>query len=528
MLTRRHLLGQFVALSSAMLTAPSLFAQAPKDATKAPPKLPIFEPRFVEDRAEQLARAPFEAAVSPLPEPFQRLDFDRYRSLRFKPEKAFLGKDTNGYRLHLFHRGFLYERPVVINLIRDGIATLIPYSNALFDYGALSSEKVTEKLLEKPLPVDTHFAGFRLHFPLNQANVFDELISFLGSSYFRVLGRGQQYGLSARSLSLHAGGAEEFPFFREFWLEPSTPESLTVHALLDSPSVAGAYRFTVYPSTQSVVDVSATLYPRVPLTGVGLAPMSSMFFTGENDRRFFNDFRTELHDSDGLLMHRGTGEWLWRPLRNPTTQKISAFTDSNPRGFGLMQRDRVFEHYQDLDLAYELRPSYWVEPRGTWGEGHVELIEMPTTDETNDNIAALWRPKNVPQPLQPFRFQYTLTSKLSDTDLHPGARVLNTYFAAPKALGSNEEAPANVRRIILDFTGGDLAFYLSDPAQVVLLPSVSRGIIRRATLTPNRKINGFRAMLDVEVVANETTDVRAFLKAGSKTLSETWTMPLEG
>ncbi len=188
---------------------------------------------------------------------------------------------------------------------------------------------------------------------------------------------------------------------------PGPADRVTVHALLDSPSVAGAYRFHIYPDGDSVVDVGAVLYPRKPIEKLGLAPLTSMFFTGENDRRFYDDFRSELHDSDGLMIHSGTGEWIWRPLRNPRRQAVSSFVERNLRGFGLMQRDRTFEHYQDLDLAYELRPSYWIEPQGDWGEGVVELIEIPTTDETNDNIVALWAPKTPPtrasSPKRPLR-----------------------------------------------------------------------------------------------------------------------------
>jgi periplasmic glucans biosynthesis protein len=424
----------------------------------------------------------------------------------------------------MFHPGFLFQRPVTIHVVRDGLATPVPYSAQLFDYGKTK--------FERPLPVNLGFAGFRLHHPLNDPKVFDELISFIGASYFRFLGRGQKYGLSARGLAINAGvkDGEEFPFFREFWIETpaADAERATIYALMDSASLTGAYRFHVYPGEDTAVAVTATLFPRRRVEKFGIAPLTSMFFTGENDRRYFDDYRSELHDSDGLMLHNGAGEWIWRPLRNPKEPSISAFVDSRLRGFGLMQRDRTFEHYQDLDLAYELRPSYWIEPDGEWGEGHVELIELPTSDETNDNIVALWAPR---QPLEPGRevvFSYRIKSILDADDLHPGGRAINTYQAKPKALGSGEPEQRGARRFIVDFAGGDLAYHLSDPERVQLVPSISSGRITRSFVIPNPKTEGFRAFIDVVTEPNQPADIRAFLRAGSKALTETWLYPWRG
>ncbi|MDP3320468.1 MAG: glucan biosynthesis protein G, partial [Bosea sp. (in: a-proteobacteria)] len=408
---RRVLAGLSAALG--LSTAPSaLLAQQPAAAAE-PSAEP--QPRFgfdhVVSRAREIAAVAYEPGPN-LPEPLSRLDFDAWRDIRFRPERALLAQNGSPFRMQMFHPGFLFTRPVVVNVVRDGVATPVPYAANLFDYGRVK--------FEKPLPVNLGFAGFRLHYPLNDPRIFDELISFIGASYFRVLGRDQRYGLSARGLSIGAGvPGEEFPMFREFWVEApaANAERVTIYALLDSPSVTGAYRFHVYPDVDAVVDVGATLFPRKPIDKLGLAPLTSMFFTGENDRRFHDDFRTELHDSDGLMIHSGTGEWIWRPLRNPRQQAISSFVERDVRGFGLMQRDRVFEHYQDLDLNYELRPSYWIEPQGDWGEGVVELIEIPTTDETNDNIVALWVPKVPLEPGRAFSFGYKLTAMLDSSDL---------------------------------------------------------------------------------------------------------------
>ncbi|QEL24809.1 glucan biosynthesis protein G [Bosea sp. F3-2] len=526
---RRRVLG---GLSAALClsAAPSvLLAQQPRPQTppqgqpQTPPQNAAPQPRFsfedVQRRAREIAAVAYEPSAS-LPEALAKLDYDSWRDIRFRPERALLAQNGSPFRMQMFHPGFLFTRPVTVNVVRDGVPTPVPYAANLFDYGKVK--------FDKPLPVNLGFAGFRLHFPLNDPRVFDELISFIGASYFRVLGRGQRYGLSARGLSIGAGTAsEEFPVFREFWIEQpaADAERVIIHTLLDSPSVTGAFRFTLYPDHDTVVDVAATLYPRVPIEKLGLAPLTSMFFTGENDRRSFDDFRSELHDSDGLMIHSASGEWIWRPLRNPRQQAVSSFVERNVRGFGLMQRDRTFEHYQDLDLAYELRPSYWIEPQGDWGEGVVELIEMPTTDETNDNIVALWSPKTPLEPGREFSFAYKLTAMLDSSDLHPGGRVINTYQAKPKALGSGEPVTEGARRFIVDFAGGDLDYHVKQPEKVEIVPSIAYGRIDRAFIVPNRKTEGFRAFIDVVVEPGQLAEMRAFLKSGGKTLTETWSYP---
>jgi len=355
-LTRRS------ALQALLLAGGATSARAQQSAAPAPTP---FRFEDVVRRARDLAAAPYEAATATLPDPINRLDFDAYRDIRFRPDRALLGNGGSPFRMQMFHLGFLYTRPVTVNTLRDQIPTPVPYQSQLFDYGRTK--------LDRPLPVNLGFAGFRLHYPLNDPRVSDELIAFLGASYFRFLGRGQLYGVSARGIAVNVDDKEpeEFPVFREFWVDTSTSpaDRAVVYALLDGPSVTGAYRFVIYPGAETTLEISATIYLRKAISSLGLAPLTSMFFTGENERRVADDFRPELHDSDGLLMQTGAGEWIWRPLSNPKTKAVSSFGDNNPRGFGLMQRDRSFESYQDLEAQYHRRPSYWIEPIGSWGEG---------------------------------------------------------------------------------------------------------------------------------------------------------------
>ncbi|HEV2558093.1 MAG TPA: glucan biosynthesis protein G [Microvirga sp.] len=507
-------------LLQTLLATAALPAMAQQNGAPAPAPFRFEE---VVRRARDLAALPFEGAVPPLPEPLNRLDFDAYRDIRFRPDRALLGSGNGPFRMQLFHLGFLYQRPVTVNVIREGVPTPVPYQRELFDYGRTR--------IERPLPVNLGFAGFRLHHPLNTPKVLDEVIAFLGASYFRFLSRDQNYGLSARGLALNVEGeggqAEEFPYFREFWLEMPGPdaESAVIYALLDSASVTGAYRFEVWPSETTTLDVSATLFPRRQLLNVGLAPLTSMFFEGENEQHRTDDFRRELHDSDGLLVHSGAGEWIWRPLRNPGRKAVSSFVDTNPRGFGLMQRDRVFENYQDLEAHYHKRPGYWVEPVGQWGEGRVDLVEIPTPDETHDNIVAYWQPKNPMEPGQEVTVAYRMRSVSSPLRMHPGAKVVNTFQTPPRASGSNAPSDPTHRRFIVDFAGGDLAFFLADPAQVQVVPTTSAGRITHTFVVPNDHIKGFRIAIDVKLDPGQSTDLRAFLKAGSRTLTETWTYP---
>jgi len=509
-LSRRTLLQAFASLAA----GPALAQQS-----AAPPPNP-FRFEDVIRRARELAGVPYDPTVPPLPEPLNRLDFDAYRDIRFRPDRALLASGGGAFRMHLFHLGFLYQRPVTVNVVRDGVPTPVAYQPQLFDYGRTK--------IEKPLPVNVGFAGFRLHYPLNDPRVFDELIAFLGSSYFRFLGRGQRYGLSARALAVNVeAGTEEFPFFREFWVESPQPgaDRVVVCALLDGASATGAYRFEIYPGVETTLEVAANLFPRRPMPSVGLAPLTSMFFDGENDRHGTDDFRPELHDSDGLLLHTGSGEWIWRPLHNPGKKWISAFVDNNPRGFGLMQRDRTFENYQDLEAHYHLRPGYWVEPVGQWGEGAVKLVEIPTGNETHDNIVAYWEPKQPYEAGQEITFAYRMRALLKSDDMHPGGKAVNTFSAPARASGSHEPADPTMRRFLVDFAGGNLAYYLQAPDQVQVVPSASIGKITHTFVVPNEHIRGFRAAFDVKLEPGQSTDLRAYLKAGSKALTETWTYP---
>jgi glucans biosynthesis protein len=520
--TRRRIL--LAGFGSTLATATTYLVGVPVAAqTQDPgkPQPPHFGYDDIVRRAKDIASVPFDAAPAQLPAPIANLDYDAWRDIRFRPDKAFFQSPNILFQLQLFPLGFNFKRPIVVNIIRDGMPAPIPYSPSLFEFGRTK--------IDKPLPVNTGFAGFRLHYPLNEPKVMDELIAFLGASYFRFLGRGQLYGLSARGLAISAGvgRTEEFPFFREFWIEQPAPDTdrATIYALLDGESVTGAYRFDVYPGIETAIEIQVTLFARRPVANLGLAPLTSMFLTSDNDPRIANDYRSTVHDSDGLFMQAGSGEWLWRPLRNPAQTATSVFLDKDIRSFGLMQRDRSYEHYQDIEVHYERRPSYWVEPSGAWGEGAVELTEIATQTETTDNIVAVWRPKAQLEQGQTLAYGYRLRALGNGHMLHSGGKVSATFQTLAKAPSSPEAEVPGSRRFLIDFSGGDLAYYLTAPDTVEIVASVSAGRVLRTFLSPNRDIKGFRAGIDVALEAGQSTDIRAFLRARTRTLTETWTMP---
>jgi glucans biosynthesis protein len=468
-------------------------------------------------QARLLGERPFDAQSATIPAELSKLSYDSYREIRFRRDKVFWSESGSDFRLLPFHLGFLHDKPVQVHIIRYGTAMPIPFTTSLFEYGKVP--------VPKGLSPSLGFAGFAVTTNLNDPKVQDEVISFLGASYFRLIGRGQRYGLSARSLALDVGGAqdEEFPFMRALWLEEPSRDSseLVIYALLDSPSVTGAYRYVVRPGQQTHVDVTATIIPRRVIERLGIAPLTSMFQAGEGDLAQRSDFRPEIHDSDGLMMQAGSGEWIWRPIRNPRTLRISSFGDKNPRGFGLMQRDRDFGNYQDLEAHYHARPGYWVEPQGEWGEGRVDLIEIPTDNEAFDNIVACWTPKTPLAVGASAEFRYRISALSATDQLHPYAQTQNSFAGSDIEDGHVEGH--GTKRFIVDFAGGDLAYYLADPDRVEIAASATAGTIATTIIQPNPAIRGFRAMVDASLPDGETAELRLFLKARGKTLSETWT-----
>jgi len=472
----------------------------------------------VAHRAEQLARAPYDDPRKHVPEWLSKITYDQWRDIRFRPERALWRAERLPFTVQLFHLGLYYDHPVTVNTVDGTGVHPVAFSPADFDYGGSG--------LGRRMPANLGYAGFRIHYPIKTSEYQDEVIVFLGGSYFRALGRRQGYGLSARGLAIDTvlPSGEEFPHFREFWLTRPAPDATRIEllALLDSPSLTGAYRFVAVPGDATVVEVEARIFRRRDVTKLGLAPLTSMFFFGENTTRTFDDFRPEIHDSDGLLLATGSGEWIWRPLDNPKALRTSTFQISDPRGFGLVQRDRDFDHYQDLETRAELRPSVWVAPRNRWGAGRVELIEIPTGKDTYDNVVALWIADRLPPLGTPLSLDYTTYWYDEDPARPPGGRSVSTRRDTATAKGAH--------RFVVDFEGQALAA-LPDNADVQAVVTVSAtggkpALLLEQQVHKNPVTGGWRTVFQVPPT-DHPIELRAFLRHDGDTLTETWTYVIE-
>jgi periplasmic glucans biosynthesis protein len=348
------------------------------------------------------------------------------------------------------------------------------------------------------------------------------VLVFLGASYFRALGKGQRYGLSARGLAVDTAlsSGEEFPRFVEFWLERPNPSAkrLTIYGLLDSRRATGAYRFVLSPGITTRVDVATRLYLRDGIDKLGLAPLTSMFFFGENQPSATDDYRPEVHDSDGLSIHSGSGEWIWRPLSNPKRLLVTSFALTDPRGFGLMQRDRAFSHYEDLEARYDLRPSAWVEPKGSWGAGRVELVEIPVPDETNDNIVAYWIPADSPKPKQPYDFEYRLLWQKDTATRPPLSWVVQTR----RGHGYTRRPDGSIA-FMIDFDGPALRKLAADAKLEGVVSVDSNAELLQSNTYRNEVTDGWRLALRFRRRDdNKPVELRAYLRNGAGALSETW------
>jgi glucans biosynthesis protein len=473
----------------------------------------------VSHRAEELSKAPYRQPSGNLPDPVRRLDYDQYRDIRFRPERALWRGRHLAFEVMFFHQGFSFTEPVAIHEITPEGVRDVPFDPAAFDYGKNSIDPAQLRGLG--------FAGFRVHFPLNRRDYRDETLVFLGASYFRALGRGQVYGASARGLAIDtaASGGEEFPRFVEFWIQRPAPRAkeLTLFALLDSPRVTGAYRFVLRPGATTNVDVDAMLFARSKVEKAGIAPLTSMFFFGANERASGYDYRPEVHDSDGLLIHSSTGEWLWRPLVSPRRLLVTSFSmDDGPRGFGLLQRERRFERYEDLEARYDLRPSIWIEPEGKWGPGRVELVEIPLPDETNDNIVAYWVPARPLEPGAPAEYRWRVGWE-RERPTHPPA----AWVAQTRRGRGFTRSPYNSVELHVDFVGPALARLLPGAEVQGVVTADGNGQIVEEHTVRNEATGGWRVTLRVRRRDDaKPVELRAFLRDKTNVLSETWSYVL--
>lgn len=478
----------------------------------AAPEIPLgppvpFAPGVVTDQARALAKKPFKAAATDLPDPFKGLTYDQYAAIHARPEARVWANEALGFAIEPLHRGFLFGNAVELNLVAGGQAFHLVYDPKLFDLGAL-----------KPAPKigDLGFSGFRVFVPQDGSGS-REIASFQGANFFRALAGGQVPGLVSRALAVRLADpkGEDVPAFRSMWIEkPSLiTNALVIHALIDSETVVGAFRFTIHPGEATIIDTECTLFARVTLDNVGLGTISATHLLGFMDHRRFDDLRPNVSEVCGLQMYTGAGEWLWRPVTNRETLQISTFIDDKPRGFGFLLRDRAFQDYADQEQHWEKRPSLWIEPLGEWGQGGVQLIEIPTESEGNDNILCFWRPK---QPLpagSETAFAYRQFWCWSPPEQPNLARAVTSR--------SGRGSGAKRRRFFVHFQGDVLAD--ADRA-AGLKPTVTAtgGTIVTARGYSGGDAKSYDVMFELEQGADQSSELRLLLEAQGKPMSETW------
>jgi glucans biosynthesis protein len=502
---------------------------APVGAVSARPEAVEVNFDYVVQKAQERAQKPFRSPRVDVPDVLRDLTYDNYREIEFRHDHALWAAEDLPFRLEFFHLGYYYQEPVHLHEFTATHTQPIPYSQEFFNYRQLK--------FQKQIPPDTGYAGFRVLCHLNDTNKWDELGSFLGASYFRLLGKDLRYGASARGLAIDSGGTdrpEEFPIFTDWWLGKPLPneQTLRLYAILDSVSCAGAYSFLIKPGTDTVCEIEGTIFMRQdadvkpvnpnrkPIATIGLAPITSMFWFGKNSERKFDDYRPEVHDSDGLLMKMTNGEVLWRPLNDASVMRHQVFASKGVAGFGLLQRERNFSAYQDIFNDYHRVPTVWVEPRGDWGEGAIHLVELSTWYEGLDNIVAFWSPKDVPAPMQPYHFAYNLHWT------HEIDPQVETNLALVVATRIGKDDRNDKRRLVcIDFSGPSLKD-LHDTNLPQSIPSCSdNAVISENQVFFNPAINSVRVILKFEPKPGNQNpvDLRCTLKQGEEVLSETWT-----
>lgn len=466
------------------------------------------------EHARQLARQPYPSPRVHDANELPLIDYDAHHKIRYRSESALWAQGDGPYPVQFFHLANAFKEPVKLYRVHQGVAREILYSPRLFDFSQVP--------FAANLPPDLGFAGFRVMHSRAQES---DWLAFLGASYFRSAGELNQYGLSARGIAIDTAlpAPEEFPRFTSFWLAPAADSrALVIYALLDGPSITGAYRFEVATGGGVTTEVTAVLFTRTAIRRLGVAPLTSMYWFSETNRAQGQDWRPEVHDSDGLVLWTGTGERLWRPVNNPPVVRTSSFLDVNPKGFGLFQRDRNFENYQDDHVFYERRPSLWVEPLEPWGKGSVQLIEIPTQLETEDNIVVYWLPEAPVPAGSTWRFHYRL-HWLSDEPYPPElGRVVATRLKWDEVW--IQSPPVKRAKLVIDFAGGPLA-QIAKNAAVKLIVSAAgapHGKLVSSSVFPLLETQRWRGVFEIDMEEQKPFDLRAYLRLNDRALTETW------
>ena len=468
-------------------------------------------------RARQLAAGPYQPPVE-TPRFMREIGYDQYRGIRHQAQHN-LWRDTHSrFQVSPVMPGNVYTRMVPINEVTGRDVRRLAFRKEHFTFDEVE--------LEQRIPNDLGYAGFELSYSLDRHNIDDKFLVFAGGSYFRGIGKGGQWGLSVRGAAIDTGLAsgEEFPDFIEFWLVRPRPRAsrMTVYALLNSPRLTGAYKFLISPGASTRLDVSAVLFTRDRIEQLGIAPLTSMYFYGENTPRPHDAWRPEVHDSDGLLVQDGSGDWIWQPLLNPS--KITFHNFSAGSEFGLLQRDTRFASYEDAETNYHRRPSAIVRLEQGFEPGRILLVQLPTKNEFLDNIVAFW---SLPGPVDggtKLDLKYRLSfggPTIAQTRL---GRVVNTFVGRDVIDASSM---AGQYRFIVDFTGARLDQLNADAPLAAAISSDQGTTILEHQLERVDATGFWRLSILAQAGADKPLALRSSLNINGRQLTEVWSYELE-
>ena len=504
--TRREVLAAGLA-AGALPFVPRAAAAAGPDMGEAVP----FSFDMLRDMAQSLAATPYVQPVVEDDALLESIDYDLHNQITYKADRMLWGDVPGAAKVRFFHPGRYFKLPVQINDLEDGEARELEFSTDLFDMPA-----------DHPARKLTHsgFAGFAVMDPEGGARLAGGARRLL-FPHLGLLGAVRHVGARARD-RLGGPGPEEFPRFTRFWLEQAPDGGLVIYALLESERATGAYRMATAHHDGVFQDIDAALFLRGDIARLGIAPLTSMFWYGKNNHFVGPDWRPEIHDSDGLEMQLASGERIWRPLNNPPRVMANAFRADNVRGFGLAQRERSFEEYQDDGVFYEKRATVWVEPQGDWGEGSVMLVELSTNDEIHDNIGAFWNPAAAAAPGSRYDLHYKL-SWVKDSPPLTAARFIATRIGIGGVPG--QARPANQVKFVLDLDGRGLEG-LDRSSGVEAVVSASRGDVSLVYAYPIATTDRWRVTFDLNFgppdQPDDPIDLRLYLRHKDQAMSETW------
>jgi glucans biosynthesis protein len=473
---------------------------------------------LLKDTAKRMAAGPYAGPKRPAPEILAKIDYEAWGKIKFKMDHALFADGPDRFPVSFFHLGMFFAKAVEMNVVTDGQAREIIYDQSYFD--------MPEDSIARQLPEGAGFAGLRIQEARDGTYDWtkNDWVAFLGAAYFRAIGELHQYGLSARAVALDVAVAdrpEEFPDFTKFYIDSAeSQDAVTIYALMEGASIVGACKFHMERGKGVTMEIEQSFHLRADVTRFGLTPLTSMFWFSETVKPTGVDWRPEVHDSDGLAMWTGTGERIWRPLNNPPRIMASAFADESPRGFGLLQRDRNFDHYQD-GVNYELRPSLWVEPRGQWGKGTIQLVEIPTDDEIHDNIVAMWVPAVPATKGSQVDLAYRLYWQAHEP--FPGELAICVATRLGNGGQPGKPRPKGVRKFMVEFSGAvleNLAYGVKP--EPILWASRGRFSYVFTEAVPDNVKGHWRAQFDLTADGTDPVEMRLFLKVGDKVVSETW------